>query len=353
MRDILMLGYYGFKNSGDDALLLSIIQQLKNQDKALSLSVLSFNPKETCEQFGIRAVDRNNVFKVIKEIISSKMLLVGGGTLIQDSTSTKSLIYYLAVIAIALFFGKKVMIYANGIGPLKEKNQKITRAILNRVKIITLREEMSRSELSKIGVDKPQIYVTADSVFGISYDKDIEINKENYQIVSVRNNKALCDDFCEIIAKICDEMYEKNGISTVFVPFQKKNDTEIAEKIRGLMNSSSEIFDADCEFSKLMSLMKNAKLCIGMRLHSLIYSVISSVPCVGLVYDQKVKAFMDYIGQSRYLDAKDLSYDELFKMTDEAFCNADKIKAEMSEKAIKLKELSEENAKIAIGLLKD
>ena len=72
MKDILLLGYYGFKNSGDDALLLSIIQQLKKYDDKLSLGVLSFNPRETEAQFGIRAVDRNNVFKVIKEIISSK-----------------------------------------------------------------------------------------------------------------------------------------------------------------------------------------------------------------------------------------------------------------------------------------
>ena len=352
MKDILLLGYYGFKNSGDDALLLSIIQQLKKADKSLSLCVLSFNPEETKEQFGIDSVDRNNIFAVIKAIKSSKMLLVGGGTLIQDSTSTKSLIYYLAVIKIALFFGKKVMLYANGIGPVKKENRKKTKKILNKVDVITLREEMSLEELKKIGVDKPKIVVTADSVFGIDYDKK-PFEKKKYQLVSVRNHDKLCKNFCSDIAKLCDEIYEKYGISTVFIPFQKKNDFEITEKIRGLMKTESQVFDTECDFSDLMALIENAELCVGMRLHSLIYSVISKVPCVGLVYDQKVKAFMDYIDQKNYLDAMTLTYDELINKVTKTLENSDKIKKELEEKSEKLKKKALENAEYAVEILKE
>ncbi len=351
MKDILLLGYYGFKNSGDDALLLSIIQQLKKTDPSLSLGVLSYNPEETKSQFGIDAVNRNNIFAVLKAIISSKMLLVGGGTLIQDSTSTKSLIYYLAVIKLSQIFNKKVMLYANGIGPIKNENKKITKKVLNKVDIITLREEMSVDELEKIGVDKPKIYVTADSVFGIDYDKKT-FTKKQYQLVSVRNNKMLCDNFCFDVAKICDEMYEKYEISTVFIPFQKKNDTQITEKIRALMKSESEVFDTECDFSELMALMENARLCIGMRLHSLIYSVISRVPCVGLVYDQKVKAFMDYIGQQNYIDAHNFKGEELLEMVTKTLENTDKIKADLVEKSQELRKKSLKNAELAVELLK-
>lgn len=352
MTDILLLGYYGFKNSGDDALLLSIIQQLKKTDKCLSLCVLSYNPEETKAQFGIDAVNRNNIFAVIKAIMSSRLLLVGGGTLIQDSTSTKSLIYYLAVIKIAQLFNKKIMLYANGIGPIKEENKKITKKIINKVDVITLREELSLEELKKIGVDKPKIIVTADSVFGIDYEKKPKIQEKEYQLVSVRNHKKLCENFCSDIAKLCDRIYEKHNISTVFIPFQKKNDLEITEKIRALMKYESKVFDTECEFSDLMSLMENARLCIGMRLHSLIYSVISKVPCVGLVYDQKVKAFMDYIGQNNYLDAHSLEYDDLLKKVDYSLENSEEIKNNLDRKSLELRELSQKNAKLAIEILK-
>ncbi len=351
MTDILLLGYYGFRNSGDDALLLSIIQQLKKTDESLSLSVLSFNPEETKTQFGVDAVDRNNILSVIKAIKTSKMLIVGGGTLIQDSTSTKSLIYYLAVIKLAQLFKKKIMLYANGIGPIKNDNAKITKRILNKVDLITLREKMSLDELKKIGVDKPRIVVTADSVFGIEYDKK-SCEKNQYQLVSVRNHKRLSENFCVDIANLCDEMYEKHGISTVFIPFQKKNDTKITEQIRKLMKSESEVFDTECDFSELMALMENARLCIGMRLHSLIYSVISKVPCVGLVYDQKVKAFMDYIGQENYLDAARLEYDDVFEKVIYALEKSEEIKTNLDIKSLELRELSQKNAKLAIKLLK-
>ncbi len=352
MKDILLLGYYGFKNSGDDALLLSIIQQLKKTRDSLSLGVLSYNPEETKRLFGIDAVNRNNIFAVLKAIISSKMLLVGGGTLIQDSTSTKSLIYYLAVIKLAQVFNKKVMLYANGIGPIKEENKKITKRIINKVDVITLREELSLEELKKIGVDKPKIIVTADSVFGIDYEKKEKFKEKQYQLVSVRNHKNLFGNFCSDIAKLCDKMYEEHNISTIFIPFQKKNDSEITEKIRNLMKNESEVFDTECEFSDLMSLMENARLCIGMRLHSLIYSVISKIPCVGLVYDQKVKAFMDYIGQKNYLDASSLNYKDLIEKVDFALENDEEIKKELENKSLELRELSQKNAQIAIELLK-
>ena len=95
LSDILILGYYGFKNSGDDTLLLSIIQQLKKHDETLKLCVLSQTPEETKAKYGVNAVKRNNPVALIKALLSCKMLLVGGGTLIQDGTSTKSLLYYL------------------------------------------------------------------------------------------------------------------------------------------------------------------------------------------------------------------------------------------------------------------
>ena len=233
----------------------------------------------------------------------------------------------------------------------KKENFKITKRILNKVDVITLREEMSLDELKKIGVDKPHIMVTADSVFGIDYEKKI-CKKSQYQLVSVRNHNKLPQNFCEDIARLCDEMYEKHKISTVFIPFQKKNDTEITEKIRGLMKSQSEVFDTECDFSELMSLMENATLCIGMRLHSLIYSVISKVPCVGLVYDQKVKAFMDYIGQKNYLDAGSLEYSDLLNKVGYALENSEEIKKNLDKKSLELRELSHENAKVAIELLK-
>ena len=112
---IVISGYYGFNNSGDDALLLSMIDDLKTVVDKGNITVLSKKPQETERVYGVRAVSRYNIFLLLKNIFNCDLLISGGGTLIQDATSTKSLLYYLMIIRIAQMFGKKVMLYASGI----------------------------------------------------------------------------------------------------------------------------------------------------------------------------------------------------------------------------------------------
>ena len=121
MRKILLSGYYGYNNAGDEAILKSIIQNIKSIDNTANITVLSDNIEFTKSKYGINAVKRFNVIHIIKSLLSCDILISGGGTLFQDKTSTRSLIYYTSIINLAKFFGKKVMIYANGIGPLKKK----------------------------------------------------------------------------------------------------------------------------------------------------------------------------------------------------------------------------------------
>ena len=100
-KEILISGYYGFKNSGDDALLQAIINDLKQYKESPNIVVLSANPAETMEYYKVKSINRLNVLKIAKHMKKADMLISGGGTLIQDRTSTKSLWYYLTVIAMA------------------------------------------------------------------------------------------------------------------------------------------------------------------------------------------------------------------------------------------------------------
>ena len=99
-------GYYGFNNSGDDALLMSIINGIRSTDDSAEITVLSKSPAETRKNYSVNAVNRYNIFSLIAKISCCDVLISGGGTLIQDATSTKSLVYYLSVIRIAKFFKK-------------------------------------------------------------------------------------------------------------------------------------------------------------------------------------------------------------------------------------------------------
>lgn len=131
MNRILVSGYYGFANSGDDALLGAIIQNMREYDPDMEITVLSKNPAETRALYGVESINRYNMFQIMSRMKKAKLLISGGGSLLQDRTSSKSLYYYLTIIRLAQTLGTKVMLYANGIGPLtREKNIKKTMQVL-------------------------------------------------------------------------------------------------------------------------------------------------------------------------------------------------------------------------------
>lgn len=361
MSDILISGYYGFKNSGDDALLLAIVQDLKKYKSDVSLEVLSKTPEETEAVYGVKAINRMNPFAVIGGIIRCKMLLSGGGTLIQDGTSTKSLLYYLTIIKTAHLFGKKVMLYSNGIGPLREEHRKMTRKVLNKADIITLRDEASLNEIKSLGVDKPEIILTADSAFDIECKTGGEnilkmlgiFPDEKYVCFSVRSWKKANDNFCDEIAAAADYIIDKYKYKVLFLPMQPERDSDVTHRIQKLMKNKSMCLDGRNKIEDIMAVIGKAEFCIGMRLHSLIYAVGSKVPVIGIVYDAKVAGFMDYIKQKYYIDAENISSTELIKVIDECIPRLPQIKKEIGESLVSLKEKAELNAEYAIKLLND
>lgn len=352
MSDVVISGYYGFRNNGDDALLMSIIQGLKAEKPDITITVLSKNPEETRRIYGINAVSRQNVFKIAAELWRARLLISGGGTLMQDRTSTKSLLYYLSIIRAALCMNKKVMLYANGIGPLSSaKNRERARRVLSRVDVITLRDRASYDELMKIGVTGPKIELTADPAFGIMPAGE-PVRQDRPRIcVSVRPWKGARADFADILARACDYANEKYGVETAFLPMQPQRDTEITEKIRSKMKSPSALIKPDYDAPRLLSRLAGYEMCIGMRLHTLIYAACVCVPVVGLVYDPKVSGFLDYIGSDNYCSVETLGEAELCAAVDRCFANRNEAVKRLCENREWLREAAMKNAKTAVGLL--
>ena len=212
--DIVLSGYYGFNNSGDDALLTAIINNLRVYKEDVRILTLSKNPKQTKRLFKVDAINRFNPFIIYKSLKKSKLFLNGGGTLIHDATSSHSLYYYLYLMNLAKKLNLKLVVYANGIGPFKEKNEKISALVTKKADLITLRDELSKKELRRIGVDKNEVFVTADPAITLDACSDIEtlkLIKENninengkYMAVSVRGWNKNDKLFEAKIAEICD-----------------------------------------------------------------------------------------------------------------------------------------------------
>jgi polysaccharide pyruvyl transferase CsaB len=359
--EILISGYYGFKNSGDDALLMAIINDLKKYKESPNIVVLSANPKETQKIYRVKSINRLNFFSILKHMRKADLLLSGGGTLIQDSTSTKSLCYYLTIIALAKKNKLKVMLYSNGIGPLnREKNKELTRKIINGVDVITLRDEKSLEILNQIGVKKPKISITADPALdlqGANEKRGIEILKnagvptdKSLLGVSVRRWRDLGAGFEETVAKACDYACEKYGLYPVFLPMQESKDLAISQSIMRKMKCKSSLVSINRSVTDMLSVIKCMNMCIGMRLHMLIYSTINSIPLIGIVYDPKISSFMEYTHQNLHIGIDNITEDEIRKLIDRCVIEYDEIKDDLTSNYQYLKEKAQENGRLAIEL---
>ena len=152
-RRFVLSGYFGFKNFGDEAILSVLINKLQ-QDKH-RVTVISSDPQYTLKNYKhIRSIKTFNFRNIIGAIAKSDVLISGGGSLLQDVTSVKSLIYYLLIIAIGLFLRKKVIIFAQGIGPINSiAGKTLTKQLLKHCTYISVRDEKSYELLKNWNID--------------------------------------------------------------------------------------------------------------------------------------------------------------------------------------------------------
>ena len=166
-------GYFGFQNIGDEAVLAAMIEHLKEEAPGSEIVVLSKDPALTNKLHNVSTVNRGDILRISRELRSADLFISGGGSLLQDVTSFRSALYYLALVALAKMMKKPVFFYAQGIGPLTRKATKaLVRIVANRVDTITVRDEQSRALLQSIGVTKPKIHVAADPVFAYARRKE-------------------------------------------------------------------------------------------------------------------------------------------------------------------------------------
>lgn len=346
--DFVICGYYGYENAGDDAMLKSILKNLRVIDPSLSICVLTNRPKVLQEQ-GIHAVHRFSPFAVRRVIRESRVMLFGGGNLIQDATSTKSLYYYLWLLRLARRYMLPTMLYSNGIGPLNHPSGRRQAAkILDHLDLITLREEESLKLLHELGVSHPRIEITADEVLTNFPTESCTNGAGTHIAISLRSWPTLTQQSLAHIAAAADRLATKYQKKIVLIPMQEKRDYAVCSELAHRLSSPCEVAHA-ADLGESVRLIRDAVLVIGMRLHSLIFATGCAVPAVGIVYDTKITGFLNYIGTSQYFSCDSVDEEALYRACNQLIsdCNREALRA----KAALLREKASRNAQLAISLL--
>ncbi len=359
--DVVLSGYYGFHNSGDDALLKAILESLRREKPDIRPLVLSARPKETQRVYGVDSLYRFHMPALYRALGNAHMLINGGGSLLQDVTSSQSLWYYLWVMRIARKKGAAVYIYANGIGPLHGRNRLRAAKAMEKAQIITLRDAASLEEVRSMGVQCPDILVTADPALSLPGASEA-VTETVLRAAGVPEGASVLGislldwpesdhDFCKKMAACIEYAAEKYNLVPLFIPMKKQADSRMAQRVAAEMRTKLYCLGENHSVAEVIGVVRGCKLLIGMRLHALIYAAGGGVPVIGLAYDPKVTGFMEYIGQERLCSIEKLDGEKLCAYVDEICASHGEIHASLSEKAEDLREKADKNARLCASFL--
>ena len=366
MYKILISGYYGFNNIGDESILRTVIDNLRLELGDVDLTVLSQNPADTAEKYGVHAVERMKISKIVRAIRGCDMLVFGGGSLLQDATSTASLLYYLFIIRTARFFKKKVLLYSQGIGPIRGKwNRLLTAGTLRGVEEIAVRDDESAALLREIGVPSEKVFVTADPVMGMrkagpekgrAILESLGLKKREDRLIVGWAIKAADGDekFLDEVAASIRWLSETHRVDSVLIPFHYEQDAAVAEALRDRLGEGVFCITEKYLSDEMLSIIGNLDCLVGVRLHSLIFAAIMGVPMIGVSYDPKVDAFMASVGQRCAADTETFTagrFEEVFaetvahgeEITASTGAEVKKLKARLETYDKKIKHVIEEN----------
>lgn len=360
MSRIVISGYYGFGNAGDEAMLDAILEALGDVIPKAEIIVISGNPIVTMEKHGVKAIHRLALKQIYGALKNCHLLISGGGSLLQDVTSDRSLYYYLTIIRMATMLNKPVMLYAQGIGPIRRKMAKIAVSqVLNKVDLIAVRDEGSHAELTRLGVNTPRIVTTADAVLGM-HPVSTEVGRrllEEHKLTGVKTRVGVsvrawkeCTAYRQVMASTLDILQNEDDCEVIFLPMQHPDDTAEARKISEMMETKAVLLDKGYTTSELLSLVGCVDVLIGVRLHALIFAALMEKPLVGISYDPKIQHFLAMIGQEAVGTLDSLEKDTLLETARAAIAQK-VLKAETVKLLTALRENSLENARLAVSLL--
>jgi polysaccharide pyruvyl transferase CsaB len=375
--NVTILGWYGNANSGDEANLAMLVGCLKQSVPRVNISVFSADPGQTSELYGVTGIHRGlmrALRQTINTIRKSHLFVIGGGTLLQDQGPKNSAVSAVCgYIMLGVIFRVPIAFYAQGVGPLKRKvNRILTRSFANRVSLITVRDKDSRDILANLGVCKPKIIITGDPVINLEETKSERI-EEIFVSEGLKNRRfvAICPSgrlaisngqkktIESEVAKVADLIVEELDVDMLFIPMQFKgayNDLMTAETIIRQMKTPgrAKLLKHDYNPKEVKGILSKMELVIGFRLHALIFATGSNVPVIGISHSDKISGFLKMLNQERFtIEMDELGCESIFAKVKEIWKSREEIQTEIRENVDRYKKEAAKTISYVENLLYD
>ena len=319
-KRIFITGYYGFGNTGDEAILTAMIAHLRELRPDLRITATSATPEVTAAVLNIDTVLWSDTYAMLNAVQAADLVVIGGGGIFHDywgfnpaaflTDSQWGINFYAAPAAMAMLFDKPVMLYAVGVGPLFSNHAKqFTKFACDVAATITVRDVRSKTILESLGVHPERITTTVDPAFGLPLEKNpgdidclsgLKLERPLIAVALRPWNVGVDPHFWEQEAAAgLDLFLDRHPGSVWFVPFQRlktlpEDDLLIAQRVQGPMRHKDRTMILVDELSpqELVTVLGECDLVVGMRLHSMVLGMLSRTPVLALSYDEKLDQLM-------------------------------------------------------------
>ena len=358
---VVICGAYGMGNSGDEAILDAIVAEMRAIDPLMPLTVMTRDPAGASARLGLTAVHTFNFPRFLAVMRRRALYINGGGSLIQDVTSRRSLWYYLFTLRAAKRLGCKVMMYGCGIGPVKRPGGvERTRRVLNScVDAITLREPDSIEELARFGVTKPEIILASDPALTLPSAPAEEVDAAMEAAGAAPGGKYICfalrlwpgfGEKAGVFAAAARHAHEAYGLTPVFLPINHLDDGQAAALVAEKLGDTPHVLlPGPMSSALVIGLMSRMQVVVSMRLHGLIFAAGQGVPLIGVSYDPKVTAFLRCV-DAGCVPLEGLEEGELCRLIDGAAARSGDAAA-LEENVRKLRAIEHRSMETAARLL--
>ncbi|MCW5937322.1 MAG: polysaccharide pyruvyl transferase CsaB [Fimbriimonadaceae bacterium] len=313
---LLLAGYFGCGNLGDDAILLGFHCGIEG--KGYETKTLCGNAEGLMRQYGMQGVYRKDLNSVGQAIRECDALVFPGGSIFQDATSTRSVAYYSKLALDAKKAGKKVVMLGQGVGPLTGFfGKRMATSAFKAADLVVVRDPASGAALRSMGVEKvriaadmafllpePSLSEGSSAGFGVAGTKSVGISARPW---GKDRNKAVIKLFGEFA-----QILSRNGYIPTFIEMDSALDgpliLEIAKTLGGKVPDMRNLGSPRAVQERLQRM----HAVVAMRLHAGILATTVGVPVFLLSYDPKVSAFANAIGMPAPPQLQGLTAQRLF-----------------------------------------
>lgn len=296
-EDLMISGYYGTHNFGDDVTLHAIINNISNQYPLKRIIVLNHTANEPSDDPRVTIVHRFNLWRILPLMKKTKLFMLGGGSLLQDVTSNRSLFYYIFMLWHAKKYGCRTMIYANGIGPLTQSHhQKQVTRLLKRLDRITIRDTISYQYLLDNGFTPDEVQLTADEAYSYNYQEsaplpsDLPRIDQKILLINLRSYSGYPKDISADVAQAVEKICRNNDLFPVLMPVQFDQDYTILRNVSKKLSIDHHLFKKRLNEKQIIAVIEHCDYLLTERLHPLVFAARMQKPFTCIVYDPKVDA---------------------------------------------------------------